>query len=184
MKILKFLAVQIMKLSGWNIQGYDVKKLDKYIAIVAPHTSNWDFILGLLVRSSLELDIRFIGKQVLFRRPWGFVFYHLGGYPANRSLTNNLVDVIVDIYNSKQKFALCIAPEGTRNKVRKFKTGFYHIAVQANIPIIMISLDYSRKEILLGDPFHPTQQIERDMSLIYKFYAGAKGKYPSKGIHR
>lgn len=182
MHILSHFSRIILKIWGWKISGNDLKNIDKYIAIVAPHTSSWDFILGLLLRSALRLDIRFIGKHTLFKKPFGFLFYFLGGYPVDRSKSNNLVDTIVQIYNDHEKFALCIAPEGTRSKVAKFKTGFYHIAHQAKIPIVMISFDFSGKEIFLGDPFYPTGDFEDDMEKIYAFFKGAKGKHPAKGI--
>jgi len=173
--MLSHLSNFILKLFGWKIVG-GFPNLNKYIIIVAPHTSNWDFVISVLVRSATKLRANFLGKSGLFKRPYGFIFRAMGGRPVERSKSTNLVDRIIEIYNRETKFKLAVAPEGTRKKVKEWKTGFYYIAVGAGIPIIMASIDYNLREITISHSFHPTGDIEKDMPEIKKFYEGKMGK--------
>jgi len=151
--------------------------------IVGPHTSNWDFPIGVLARSIIQIqDAKYLGKSSLFKWPHGFIFRALGGHPVHRSRNNNLVDAVIDLFNNKEKFAVALAPEGTRSKVESIKTGFYHIAVKAKIPIIKVGLDYSLKQTIIDAPFYPSGDIERDMPLILDFFSKIKGKHPELGI--
>lgn len=101
---------------------------DKFVIAVIPHTSSWDFPLGLLVRSVMDIDVKYLGKDSLFKGPFGGLFRWLGGYPVDRSKNNNFVDTVIDIFKREEKFSTAIAPEGTRKKVDQLKTGFYYIA--------------------------------------------------------
>ena len=121
------ISKSILSLLGWKFIGDYPHDIDKKIIIVVPHTSNWDFPLGLLIRSALKAKIHFIGKASLFKPPHGIIFKALGGFPVKRGKNYNQVDQIVNYYNQREKFTLTIAPEGTRKKVDKLKTGFYHI---------------------------------------------------------
>lgn len=150
--------------------------------IVAPHTSNWDFLIGLAARSILRIKTRYLGKKELFRFPFGILFRCLGGYPVDRSKQSNMVEEVAKIFNRHEEFSICIAPEGTRSKTDKLKTGFYHIASQLNIPILMVGFDYSKKEVRIHEPFHPSGKMEEDMPKILDFFRTIKGKYPEKGI--
>jgi len=168
---------------GWKIEGSFDPTIKKYIIIVGPHTSNWDFPLGILARSIFQIDdAKFLGKSALFKWPYGFIFRALGGHPVDRTKTNNLVDAVVQIFDSKERFAVAIAPEGTRSKVDKLKTGFYHIAVKANIPIYKVGFDFSRKRTVTDAPFYTTNDMEEDMSSIISFYKNIKGRNPALGI--
>ncbi len=166
----------IMKLFGWKNTGQNPKHLDKYMVVVVPHTSNWDFPLGLLARSAWGLDIKYVGKKEMFRWPFGTLMKWLGGYPVDRSKASNFVSAVVQIIKKKEKFALCIAPEGTRKKVKKLKRGFYYMAKGADIPIVLVTFDYAKKEIHWAEPFMPTDDEDADMRLIYDHFRGAKGK--------
>jgi 1-acyl-sn-glycerol-3-phosphate acyltransferase len=169
----------ILRLFGWKITGWDPHQLNKYVIIVIPHTSNWDFPLGLLVRRALNADFfKFVGKDSLFRFPFGGIFRALGGYPVDRSKRNNFVDSVVDIFEREDKFAMTIAPEGTRSKVDRLKTGFYYIAMGAKVPIVMCKFDYSVKEVDFREPFYPTGDLEADMVVIREYFQNAKGKHP------
>lgn len=168
---------------GWKIKGFFPPELKKFICIVAPHTSNWDFVVGLAARSILKLHhVKYLGKSQLFKWPYGILFRKLGGYPVYRDKHNNLVDQVVDIYNSKDAFAIALAPEGTRKKVNQLKTGFYHIAVKADIPIMMVGFDFGKKEIVIREPFYPSGDIEKDMPIIIDFFKAIQGKRPQYGI--
>jgi len=170
-------------ITGWKVRGAVPPGLLKYVMIVAPHTSNWDFMVGLAARSILRLKIKYVAKKELFRFPFGWLFKKLGGYPVDRSKNSNFVDAVVDIFKSRQEFSICITPEGTRSYVPKWKTGFYYIAVKAEIPIIMVGFNYQLKEVVLEPPFYPTGNVEKDMEFILTYYRKIPGKYPEKGVH-
>ena len=167
----------------WKIVGSFDASIKKYIIIVVPHTSNWDFIIGVLARSILKIDeAKFLGKSQLFRWPYGFIFRALGGYPVVRTQHNNLVEAAVDIFNSKERFAMALAPEGTRSKVEKLKTGFYHIAVKAKIPIFKVGFDFKKRELVIDKPFYPSGNMEEDMVLIMQFFKTITPKHPHLGV--
>lgn len=173
----------IFKSLGWSFQGSFDPKPPKFIIIVAPHTSNWDFPLGIMVRSIMRINqTKFLGKSQLFRFPYGFFFRALGGYPVERTKDNNLVDAVVDIFNSKETFSISLAPEGTRSKVKRIKTGFYHIAKKANIPIYLVGFDYSVKKIVIADPFYSTEDTMTDFEHIIRFFSSIKGKHIHLGV--
>lgn len=177
---MRWLASLILKLLGWKSIGQEkLSKYKKFILIVAPHTSNWDFPLGLLLRKSSALEyVKYLGKDSLFRPPFGWVFRSLGGYPVDRSKNNNMVQSIVDLFNSKEEFAIVMAPEGTRKKVDHFKTGFYYIAKAAGIPIIPCIFDYGKKECRYLDPILCSEDTEKDIKHIESLFRGVHGKNP------
>ncbi len=168
---------------GWQVQGSFTKLPQKFIIIVAPHTSNWDFVLGIMVRSMLGLrQTKYLGKSELFRFPYGFIFRALGGYPVERHKYNNLVEATVALFNSKDTFSIALAPEGTRAKVNRLKTGFYHIANQANLPIYKVGFDFAHKQVIIDEPFYPTGNIIADFKPILTFFSKIKGKNRKLGI--
>jgi len=171
------------KFYGWSIEGDFEPKPNKFIVIVGPHTANMDFIIGIMARSILKLQAtKYLGKSQLFKFPHGFLFRMLGGYPVDRTKHNNLVDAVVAIFNRHDSFSIALAPEGTRSKVDRIKTGFYHIAKKAQIPIYPVGFDYNKKHIIIGDPFTPTDDIKNDFSQMLSFFDNIKGKYPDKGM--
>jgi 1-acyl-sn-glycerol-3-phosphate acyltransferase len=149
--------------------------LPKFVLIGAPHTSNWDFILFLVVIFYLRADVRFMGKAEIFRGPFGFFFRWCGGVPVDRSRSTGLVEQMVQAFRQSERFILVIAPEGTRHKVHEWKSGFYHIAKNAGTPVVLGIVDGSRKTVRLGQIFHPTRDLEADMKTIQSFYAGVVG---------
>ena len=167
----------VFKVLGWRVEGWNFNDLDKYLIIVIPHTSNWDFFLGLLLRGYFgSYHLKYVGKDSLFVWPFGYIFKALGGYPVDRSKSNNFVDSIVDIYNNNERFVITLAPEGTRSKTDSLKTGFYYIAKGANIPIVMTTFDYGNKIIINREPYYLTDDMEKDFKEIEKFFKGRKGK--------
>ena len=166
---------------GWKIRG-NKPNHKKYVIIVAPHTSNWDFVIGLWARSSLRLKSWFIGKKELFVFPFGYLFSWLGGYPVDRSKGSDLVSKIVEIFNSREEFNIALSPEGTRKYNPNWKTGFWRIATLANIPIYMAAIDFSTKTVVLSEPFYPTQNMEEDLEKIKSYFRQFKGRFPEKGI--
>ena len=168
----------LFTLLGWKFEGDFPRDIKKYVVIAAPHTSWVDFPIAILARMSSGLMINFIGKASLFNGPFGFFFRSLGGTPVDRTKSNNLVDAIVDIFNSKEEFRLGLSPEGTRKKVKTWKTGFYYIAKGANVPIVMATLDFEFKQIKISEPFYLTNNKEKDITFLRGFYLNVKGKNP------
>ena len=166
----------VLSVMGWHFEGR-IPDRPKFVAIVAPHTSNWDFVVALGGIFALGIDLRWIGKHTLFRRPFGGIMRWLGGTPVDRGANKGMVAGIVELFERHERFVVGLAPEGTRKQVAKWKTGFYHIAAQARVPILMISLDYARKRIMLGPTLDMTGEIEADMDRIKAFYADKRGKY-------
>ncbi|GLU45445.1 lysophospholipid acyltransferase family protein [Allomuricauda sp. NBRC 101325] len=165
------------KLLGWKLNG-TFPNLDKCVVIVVPHTHWLDFFLGLLIRKVIKQEINYIGKKSLFKPPFGWFFRWTGGAPVDRSKNSNTVDAVVQIFNERKVFRFALAPEGTRKKVDKLKTGFYHIAQKANVPIVMVAFDFGKKEIKIGKPFFTSDDPASDFEKIHDFYKGVKGKIP------
>ncbi|TXG35984.1 1-acyl-sn-glycerol-3-phosphate acyltransferase [Seonamhaeicola maritimus] len=169
------------KLLGWKVVGnitLSKEKIKKAVIIAAPHTSWHDFYIGVLLRSVLGVKTNFVGKKSLFAFPFGWFFRALGGAPVNRFSNKNQVQEIVSIFNTKEEFRLGMSPEGTRKKVGKWRTGFYYIAKEAKVPIIMFTLDFENKQNKISEPFHPTGDKEADFKFIRDFYKDIKGKIP------
>lgn len=152
----------------------------KCIICVAPHTSNWDFILGKLAYASVGRHAGFLMKKSWFFPPLGWIFKAIGGVPVERSRHCSMVDSMVQKFNTSDHLQLAITPEGTRSRVTKWRTGFLHIARQANVPIVLGVLDYKTKVISLTTTFTPSGDSERDMREIKRFYRGTSGRYPEK----
>lgn len=171
----KFIFTRIL---GWKLVGNFPSQLKKYVVIAAPHTSWRDFPIAILARNTSGEKINFIGKNSLFKGPFGFIFRSLGGTPVDRTSSNNLVDAIVQIFNTKEQFRLGISPEGTRKKVDKWKTGFYYIAKGAKVPIVMATLDFENKQIKISETYDTTDSKEKDFEYFHSFFKGVKGKKP------
>jgi 1-acyl-sn-glycerol-3-phosphate acyltransferase len=175
--VLRLLSVGFLRLTGWKIQGSLPPDGGKSVLIAAPHTSNWDLPYTLMVAFSLRLHIYWMGKAQIFRPPFRGLMMWLGGIPVNREQASNLVAASVEaIRQADGPLQLVVPPEGTRSQTRYWKTGFYYIAVGAQVPIIMAYMDYEKKISGLGPVFQPTGDIEADMVRIKAFYAPFKGK--------
>lgn len=167
----------ILKLLGWKVEtACDLPA--KCVVPVVPHTSAWDFPLGLLTRNALKEDIKFVGKKSLFKGIMGRIFRALGGYPVDRSKHSNFVDATAAIFDELDEFKLSIAPEGTRKKVNKLKTGYYYIAKKANVPIVPCQFDFKNKTVRFGDAFMPTDNVEADLKFFEEYFSGTQGKVP------
>jgi 1-acyl-sn-glycerol-3-phosphate acyltransferase len=169
------------KLLKWNLAG-SFPDIDKCVVVVATHTSWWDFVLGLLVRKVIGVDVHYIAKDSLFKPPFGWYFRWMGGSPVNRGKSTNSVRAIARLFTTRQFFRLALAPEGTRKKVVKWKTGFYYIALAANVPIVLVAFDYGRKTVRISGPRLPTGDISSDFEDYHSFYKGVKGKVPEYGF--
>jgi 1-acyl-sn-glycerol-3-phosphate acyltransferase len=172
-RLAKFIYFTLM---GWTVKGQFPSHLDKCVFIVVPHTSWWDFLLGLVIRKVWNEEINYIGKKSLFDSPFGWFFRWTGGAPIDRSKSSDTVSAIAKIFQERDKFRLTIAPEGTRKKVEKWKTGFYHIAKQAHVPIVMVAFDFGKKEIKVSEPQWPTEDQAADFAKYEAFFEGVVGK--------
>ncbi|WP_228851855.1 1-acyl-sn-glycerol-3-phosphate acyltransferase [Aegicerativicinus sediminis] len=169
------------KLLGWRIEGNTDFSKDVYkkaVIIAAPHTSWHDFYIGLLLRKIVGLKVHFVAKKELFKWPFGWYFRAVGGSPLDRTSGQNKTEAIAALFEEKNEFRLALAPEGTRKKVTQWKTGFYHIAKRAGVPIIMFTLDFQNKVNKISEPFFPTDDQDSDFAFIKNFYRGVVGKIP------
>jgi len=177
--VLQVLAIIILWIFGWRRAGR-VPDHDKFVMIAAPHTSNWDFPVGLALILAFKVKIYWLGKEPIFRWPFGTFFKWLGGIPVNRSKTGDVVAHMIETFKVQPRMIMVVAPEGTRRRVNHWKTGFYYMAMGAHVPIVMGFIDYVRKEGGFGPTLMPTGNIEADMEKIRAFYTNITPKSPDK----
>lgn len=166
---------------GWRLEG-QFPNINQYVVIVVPHTHWMDFIIGILVRAISKQRINYVGKKSLFKPPFGWFFRWTGGAPVDRAKNSNVVDSVAKIYEEREVFRLCLAPEGTRKKVKALKTGFYYIAKAVNIPIVMVAFDFGKKQVIIAEPFFTTEDINTDFRKIRTFFKDVKGKIPENSF--
>ena len=164
-----FSKIIFLRLMGWKIEG-DFPSLNKFVLAVVPHTRNTDFIIGVLTRAVVDQKISYVGKKELFNPLTGWFFRALGGTPINRNSTENKVSSIAKIFKEKEFFRMAIAPEGTRKKVDKWKTGFYYIAMEAEVPILLVNFNYALKQVGFLKLFYPTGNIEKDFKEMESYF--------------
>jgi 1-acyl-sn-glycerol-3-phosphate acyltransferase len=177
--VRRFVGRTWLSVFGWRVDGI-TELPSKAVIIAAPHTSNWDFPFTLAVSYVLDLEFSWLGKHTLFEPPFGFFFRWLGGVPVDRRDRNNLVAAVVDVLKQRDELILVIAPEGTRSRTKRWKTGFYYVALGAGVPILLGYLDFPRKRGGILHVFHPTGDIEADMAAIRHHYDGIEGKHPER----
>jgi len=163
---------------GWRIVGEIDKKLEKCVFIVIPHTSWFDFFIGIFTRGIIEVELNWLGKKELFGFPLGWYFRYMGGAPLDRKGGLNMVDSIAQVFESRKIFRLGLSPEGTRKKVTELKTGFYYIAEKAKVPIIPVAFNYGKKEVNFGSPFYTTGDIVADLKILLPHFKDVVGKVP------
>ncbi|MFH1809058.1 MAG: lysophospholipid acyltransferase family protein [Pseudomonadota bacterium] len=169
----------ILFLLGWRTDG-DIPDIPRLVAVAAPHTSNLDFLVALGFIFARGLRVSWIGKHSLFRWPLGVVMRWLGGVPVMRSTTAGQVQQIAEHMKAQPKFFLGLSPEGTRERVERWKSGFYHVAQAAKVPILLFYLDYGRKVVGTGPLFTPTGDVEADMKAIRAFYRDKTPRFPER----
>jgi 1-acyl-sn-glycerol-3-phosphate acyltransferase len=171
------LARFLMRITGWRFEG-EVPDVSKMVLIVAPHTSNWDFPLGLMAKIALHLGGRFIGKHTLFRWPFGVFMRAIGGIPVDRSATTGFVSEVGRVLRDADRMTMVVAPEGTRRRIPQWKSGFYRIAVEAGAPILPVGFDYSRKVVFFAPLFHPTGDYEKDLKQLRSHFRPEMARKP------
>lgn len=180
--VLEGLGHLLMKLMGWRIEG-QLPKVDKFIVIGAHHTSNWDFVLFIAAKFILRLNARWFAKHSLFRWPFRPILRRWGGIAIRRERQSNTVEQAVQAFAAHEQFVLVLSPEGTRQKVERWKMGFYHIALRAGVPVVFGALDYLNKRIVLGPVFYPSGDTEADLKEIFNFYRAYIPKKPEYAFH-
>lgn len=166
----------VLRLGGWSLVG-EFPDVPRLVLIAAPHSSWWDGVWGLLVKVAVGADVRFMGKQELFRGPLGGLLRRLGGMPINRAAPKGVVEQMIDQFQQRDRFWLGIAPEGTRKPVQRWKNGFWHIAHDAGVPVFPVAFHYPDQTIHLGPLFDTTADMDADVARLRAFYAPFKGKH-------
>jgi 1-acyl-sn-glycerol-3-phosphate acyltransferase len=176
-KIGRWLGGAFLQLSGWSITGQfpDVRQL---IVVVAPHTSNWDFVYGIAAVFALGLKVNWIGKNSLFKGGLGPIMRWLGGISVDRSKPNGVVGQMVDEFRQREQLLLGITPEGTRSRVHRWKTGFYHLASQTRVPLVPVYMDYRLKQLVILAPSPVTGVMETDLAALREVFAAVTPKRP------
>lgn len=176
----RFIGRAILRLAGWKLSG-SIPDIPRFVMIVAPHTSNWDFPIGLAAKWALGFHVSFLGKDTLFRPPIGWFMRAVGGIPVNRKTANAVVDKSAQTFRQRAQMVLVLAPEGTRHKVDKWRSGFWHIARAADVPIVCAAIDWGTKEVRFG----PTRTVDPavepavDIARIKAHYNNTRGYHPA-----
>ena len=181
-KALQFLGKLVLSIFGWRVKGSISEDFSnqKLVVIVAPHTSNWDGIFGVATVAGLDAKITFIGKHTAFRYGLGAFLRYMGGIPVDRSKPGGIIRDAIDQIKKIDGSLIAMSPEGTRSKVKEWKTGFLRIAKELNTNIIPASLDFAKKEILLGKAFVPSGNNEKDIRVLKEYYSVFTAKHPEK----
>lgn len=177
--LMRVISILVLKIAGWKAEGEISHTVQKCVVIAAPHTSNFDFPIMLMVAFALKIDVHWMGKNSLFKFPLHGVMTWLGGIPVDRTSSHNMVESSSQmILSAKKEFRLALSPEGTRKAVFRWKTGFYFIALEARVPIVLGYIDYPSRRCGIGKVFYPTGDIKVDIEKIQVFYTHYKGRNP------
>jgi 1-acyl-sn-glycerol-3-phosphate acyltransferase len=177
-RALATLGALVLRLVGWRVEGAVPPGVTKAVVLAAPHTSNWDLPLMLAVAWVLGVRPAWLGKRELFRGPFGWLMARLGGIPVDRAVRGNLVRQTVAWFGAAERLFLVIPPSGTRSRAPRWKSGFYHVARGAGVPVLCAFLDYGRRTGGIGPLVRPTGDVRRDMEEIRAFYGGVAARYP------
>lgn len=174
---MRVISRVILKLFGWQLEE-EQPSINRYVLIAYPHTSNWDFILGMLAKSAMNIPLNWVAKHSMFWGPFGPLFVAMGGVPVNRDKTSGFIQKNIELFQLRKGFVLGMMPEGTRSKTDRLKTGFYHIADGANVPLVLAYLDYKNKKLGVGKVIETTGDIDSDFEVIKMFYQDKIGCNP------
>lgn len=175
--LLRLIGKAWLRVFGWKLVG-ERELPRRFVFIAAPHTSSWDFPFMMATAWTLDVRIRWLGKHQLFQGPFGWFFTALGGVPVDRRAPQGLVGQVVDRFAAEEDMILGVPPEGTRGKVEYWKSGFYHIALGAKVPMGLAFLDFEKRRCGIGGFVMPTGDVRRDMDQVRAFYRDVRGKYP------
>ncbi len=177
-RIMQRLCAVLLRASGWT---YNIVLPDtaKFVIIGAPHTTNWDFFIMFLVTRAASIRLNWVGKDSLFRGPMNGLMRWLGGVKVNRRTRNNFVQTAIQAFAENEQLMLVLAPEGTRSMTKDWRSGFYHIAMGAKVPILLAAVDYPTRHLQADRTLYPTGNVRADMDIVRAFYAGKRGKFAS-----
>ena len=173
------IALLVLRVMGWRFEG-EVPDRPKVVVVVAPHTSNWDFVVGLAADLALGLRIRFIGKDTLFGPALGWFMRWAGGIPVDRAAPEGVIEASAASFREESQLFLAIAPEGTRRRVERWKTGFWRIARAAGVPVWAVALDWSRRVVRLHPPFETSADLEADLRALKARFSAEMARRPEK----
>ncbi len=177
----KAISRVLLRMAGWKI-GPVCEDAPKCVICVAPHTSNWDFVVGKLLYTAMGRNAGFLIKKEWFVFPFNLFFSWIGGVPVDRRKHTSVTDQIIDMFNSRERFQIAITPEGTRKRAETWKRGFYYIALGAQVPIMIAYFDYAKKEAGIKGLFHPTGDVEKDIRSIREQYRGVTACHPENFV--
>jgi len=173
--VLRALGSAMLHLMGWRVEG-EIPDAPRLVIAVAPHTSNWDFVVGVAAMFAMDLRLSFLAKHTLFRGPFGAAMRWIGGIPVDRTRPHGVVGEAVQAFSSERQRLLAIAPQGTRTAGARYKSGFLHIARGACVPVLFATLDYAARCVRLGPAFDACEDVDADLRRVESFYAGVRGK--------
>ena len=176
-RLLSYVGTCLLSVTGWKVTG-QIPDMKKLLVILAPHTSNWDFVYGMAMVLSLKMKIYWLGKHSIFKKGVTRLLKSLGGIPVNRNDSKNIINDVLDIANREGGILIGLSPEGTRKKAEKWKSGFLRMAQSMECPILLVAIDYPSKEISFRELFYPTGDNQRDIEYLKKYYKDFMGKIP------
>lgn len=177
--MFRLFSLLMLRLLGWHVNDQRPTGLGSAIYLVVPHTSNWDFFIGLFARSVARIDAKYLAKKSLFDSVFGWFFRATGGYPVDRSRSMHITDQVVAYFNTVPGFSIAITPEGTRKKVQTWKTGFWRIAKNAGVPLVLTSFDYPTRTVTLSAPFQLGDDMDKDIATLMEYFKPFTGKNPN-----
>ncbi|MGI6550708.1 MAG: 1-acyl-sn-glycerol-3-phosphate acyltransferase [Syntrophomonadales bacterium] len=180
--VMKTISRLYFWITGWKLEGRLSPEIRKCIMVAAPHTSNYDFGYSRAALYLMEVNVRYLAKKELLNSPLGFIFRLTGAIGVERDRSENMVTQMVEMFDQSEDLIIMLAPEGSRKLKGKWKTGFYHAAMQAKVPIVLASLDYQKKVANVGLVFYPTGNYHQDMVQVKEFYKGVTPRYPEKFV--
>ena len=175
--MVTYISRLALKLFGWKVMG-DFPEGEKFVVLAAPHTSGWDFVWGRLYYNTIRKSVRFMINEKFFFFPLNIWIRSLGAIPVKHDRKSSLVDQMVHEFEERDNFLLTITPEGTRSRVKRWKRGFYHIAIQAKVPIVLGFIDYKKKELGIFTYVNPSGDLKDDLEIIRKHYENVQGRFP------
>lgn len=178
-QFIAWIGITALRLMGWR-PGGQLPDTSKFIVIGAPHTSNWELPLALAAMLAFDKRIHWMGKDAIFRPPFGWLFRWMGGVSIDRSKRHNVVKQMADVFHQEDSYIVAITPEGTRSLVEYWKTGFYFMALEAKVPIVLGYFDYARREVGIGPAITPSGDLEADLIIFQQFYEQITAKYPEQ----
>jgi len=178
-RLTRTFALGFLTRMGWTVEGA-IPNRPQLLMIVAPHTSNWDFLFGIAAAFALGLRVHWLAKDTLFKGPWGPVLEMAGGIPVNRREPQGVIDQLAERFQEQEKLVMCITPEGTRKRVDRWKSGFYRLALRSGVPLVPVFLDYGKKTVGIGPILTLTGKGEIDFERILDFYRSVRPRYPDR----